>query len=106
MIAPTPTINNAQRDGIRALRFAAYDLAARIERDLKGTRWTNEHPSPLQALMRAGVPIYGLVERSDLNGMIAWADREREQSKDEHLPALRRLLDDATALLRWVDGAP
>lgn len=105
MIATTPTLNNAQRDGIRALRFVAHDLAARIELDLEGTRWTAEHPSPRRALMLAGVPLQGRVERSDLNGMIAWADREREQSKDEHLPALRRLLDDATALLRWVDGA-
>lgn len=97
------TMNDAQRDGIRALREAAYKFAAECDAEMDLICADGHHTDVAVAALAPRVRIDCEPEREDLIGIIDWVSGEWE---DGNYPGeARRLLDDATALLRWVDGA-
>lgn len=102
-------MNSAQADGIRSLREVAYDLAARMEAEYSGTIVDEAiHQSARYRLFR-GASLAEPASREHLESIIVWADREFRAGGSievNHRSELLRLLDDATALLWWVDGAP
>lgn len=108
MTTETPTLNNAQRDGIRALREAAYDLAAIMEAESAGVIVDEAIRQSARHRLFRGAALGEPECREHLETIIGWSDRKLRAGGSialHHAPALRRLLDDATALLRWVDGA-
>lgn len=108
MTTETPTLNNAQRDGIRALREAAFELAAILEAESAGVIVDEAIRLSARERVFRGSQLAEPESREHLESIIVWADRKLKIGGSitlNHAPALRRLLDDATALLRWVDGA-
>lgn len=101
-------MNSAQAEGIRSLREAAFDLAAIMEAEYSGAVVDEAIRTSARYRLFRGVQLAEPASREHLEAMIEWADRKlrsNDQVPRNHAPALRRLLDDATALLRWVDGA-
>lgn len=103
MTTETPTLNNAQRDGIRALRETAYRFAAECDAEMDLICADGHHTDVQVATLLRRMKIVGEPTREDLLGVIVWVDREWEKGRRPEEAS--RLLDDATALLRWVDGA-
>lgn len=81
MTAPTPTLNNAQRDGIRALREAAYKFAAECDTEMDLICADGHHTDVQVATLLRRMKIVGEPTREDLLGVIVWVDREWENGQ-------------------------